>query len=373
MTLDVKNQGIIRDSMFHPEQDMNANKNVIGPVVVNIFQLCFNSLKPRHVASSRHFDLFLCCPRFLGEVNKIRTLGIFLLLDVKYATQLLLGVSLLAVFFDWRRHQKSAFTQRELWSFCRHESEVWLLSSVSRSHRIKGKDHWWVVSGASGAASSVGESPRWTLDFLTFKTFKHAHSEGGAKYWKKHNRSPLNDQYCESDFNSVWFSRGRSCCTGKAPHVCEWATDSYHWAQLPQSTALITSRTDIGSLRSGILNSGQTGHWSPLKSNRSWEPGRPTEPSPPSIHPVFLCSSSIPSSRELVGWSVVVASSQRRPILSPAIHHSFACLLYLISANIPSFPSIPPSWPSAPQQLLASVHFPTLCSTLVTPRCLLSS
>lgn len=99
MTLDVKNQGIIRDSMFHPEQDMNANKNVIGPVVVNIFQLCFNSLKPRHVASSRHFDLFLCCPRFLGEVNKIRTLGIFLLLDVKYATQLLLGVSLLAVFF----------------------------------------------------------------------------------------------------------------------------------------------------------------------------------------------------------------------------------------------------------------------------------
>lgn len=90
-------------------------------------------------------------------------------------------------------------------------------------------------------------------------------------------------------------------------------------------------------------------------SNRSWEWGRSSDPlSHPSIHPLFFVQLFYPSSIKLAGWWIAVASSQHRPSFSLAIHPSFACLLYLISAKISTFH---PSLPHAGQCLNNSWHW----------------
>lgn len=78
-------------------------------------------------------------------------------------------------------------------------------------------------------------------------------------------------------------------------------------------------------------------------------------PTEPSLHPsVVFVQLFYPSSIKLAGWWIAVASSQHRPSFSLAIHPSFACLLYLISAKISTFH---PSLPHAGQCLNNSWHW----------------
>lgn len=75
----------------------------------------------------------------------------------------------------------------------------------------------------------------------------------------------------------------------------------------------------------------------------------------PSINPLYFGQLFY---HELAGRSIAVASSQLRPVERPANRHSFARLLSFLTADISS--SI---MRSVSNQLLASIHFPALCST----------
>lgn len=98
-------------------------------------------------------------------------------------------------------------------------------------------------------------------------------------------------------------------------------------------------QSGIGSSHLGFLNSGQTGHWSPVKSSGSWELGRSSDPL---LSHSLICSCCVSSIHFLTNWQDgqwLWPPPSAGPDYRPNIHPSFACLLPFIAANMSLLPS----------------------------------